>query len=199
VLNSIGLLQPDWNCSIWERLDPDWRETDLDRSLSPGQTAINLFERVPKILLYFYRCQRSMEWIIWDPHGEVRNASHVQVLVDPNPFGIEHESKIPILRDWIAHWVVRTSQDTNWNWLFWRPALFLYIHLFIVVVNVLRNRNLRFTLLAAPILIQSITFSLLFALPNFRYHYAVYLVSLISLPLLFSPPITLNDKAPIKE
>jgi len=199
VINSINILSSDWDCAIWDRLNPDWRETDLDRSLAPGQTAINLVERVPKILIYFYRCQRSMEWIIWDPYGEVRNASHVQVLVDPNPYGIVHASKLPILRDWVSDWVVQTSQNNSINWLFWRPALFLYLHLFIVAVNVLRYRNLRFTLLAAPVLIQSITFSLLFALPNFRYHYAVYLVSLISLPLLFSPSISMNDKARINE
>jgi hypothetical protein len=131
-----------------------------------------------------------LEWVIWDPNGEVRNASHVEVLDDPNPYGIQPDSKIPAMREWISNWVIKTSHDTNLNWFLWRPALFLYLNLFLSAVLIIRNHNLRFGLLSAPILIQSITFSIILAEPNFRYHYAVYLVSLISIPLFFSPPMT---------
>jgi hypothetical protein len=65
----------------------------------------------------------------------------------------------------------------------------LYITIFLVAVLVLRNRDLRFGLIAVPILIQSISFTLILAEPNFRYHYAVYLVALVSLPMFFLHPI----------
>jgi len=150
---------------------------------------VNLFDRIPNVLLYYGRCARSMEWVVWDPNGEVRNASHVEVLVDPNPYGIRADSKIPAMQEWISNWVIKTSHDTSLNWFIWRPALFLYLNLFLSAVLIIRNRELRFGLLSLPILIQSITFTIILAEPNFRYHYAVYLVSLISIPLFFSPAI----------
>lgn len=189
LLASLSPFSAEWSCSIRERIDPQWRDRDLDRSISFPQLAQNMFQRAPNVLLYFYRCARSMEWIVWDPYGEVRNASHVQVLVDANPYGIQHDSKIPALRDAIAQWVIRTSHDPSLNWFTWRPAFFLYLNLFIAALLILRNRDVRFGLISLPIVIQSITFSLLFAEPNFRYHYAVYLVSLISLPLLLAPAL----------
>lgn len=186
LIRSFGLITPKWDCRIGDKIDAEWRATDLDYSISPLELTSNLVQRLPRVLIYFYRCARSMEWIVWDPYGEVRNASHVEVLVDANPYGIQHDSKIPFLRDLIREWVIKTSHNPNINWFTWRPALFLYLNLFVSLVLVLRYRSIKFGLISLPILIQSITFSLIFAEPNFRYHYAVYLVSLASWPLLFS-------------
>jgi hypothetical protein len=192
MISSIELSSPNWSCNIWATLRPDSFNTDLNRSISPEQITVNLLHRIPNILAYYGRCSRSLEWIVWDPYGEVRNASHVEVLVDPNPYGIKPDSKIPAMRAWISNWVFKTSHDTNLNWFIWRPAFFFYLNLFVSAVLIIRNHNLRYGLLSIPILIQSITFTLILAEPNFRYHYAVYLVSLVSIPLLFSPPIIEN-------
>lgn len=194
LIESFAIITPDFRCPIGDKISPDWRTTDLDYSLSPIEVAGNLVQRLPRVLIYFYRCARSMEWIVWDPYGEVRNASHVEVLVDANPYGIQHDSKIPWLRDLIRDWVIKTSHDPNLNWFFWRPAFFLYVNLFVILVLILRYRSIKFGLIALPILLQSVTFSLIFAEPNFRYHYAVYLVSLVSWPLIFSSPHQLPDE-----
>lgn len=186
VIASLNPAASAWSCTVWQRLDPTWRQTDLDLSPSFPQLITNVIQRVPAVFLYYLRCERSMEWVVWDPYGEVRNTSHVQVLVDPNPFGLRHDSQIPLLRDWIASWVMTTARDPNLNWFIWRPAFFLYFHLMVMGVLVLRHRDFHFLVPSIPILIQSVTFSLILAAPNFRYHYAVYLVSLISFPLLFS-------------
>lgn len=186
LIQSFGLITPDWSCKIGNKINPDWRKTDLDYSISPLELASNLVQRLPRVLVYFYRCARSMEWIVWDPYGEVRNPSHAEVLVDSNLYGIRHDSKIPWVRDIVRDWVIKTSYNPNLNWFTWRPAFFLYINLFVSLVLILRYRSLQFGLISLPILIQSITFSLIFAEPNFRYHYAVYLVALASWPLLFS-------------
>jgi hypothetical protein len=192
LVSSIDFSSPNWSCSIGANLFPDKINTDLNRSISPVRITVNLLHRIPNILAFYGRCSRSLEWIVWDPNGEVRNASHVEVLVDPNPYGIQPDSKIPALRAWISDWVTKTSHDTSLNWFIWRPAFFLYLNLLVAAVLIIRNHNLRFGLLSVPILIQSITFTLILAEPNFRYHYAVYLVSLISIPLLFSPTIMEN-------
>jgi hypothetical protein len=190
LVSSIELTSQNWSCNLWTKINPDRLNTDLNHSISPIKIGANLIDRLPHVLSYYARCARSLEWVIWDPNGEVRNASHVEVLDDPNPYGIQPDSKIPAMREWISNWVIKTSHDTNLNWFLWRPALFLYLNLFLSAVLIIRNHNLRFGLLSAPILIQSITFSIILAEPNFRYHYAVYLVSLISIPLFFSPPMT---------
>jgi len=189
VVSSIGLLSPNWNCSIRSKLTPEASGVDLNRSITSVQVMENIIRHLPNLLAYYGRCARSLEWIVWDPNGEVRNASHVEVLDDPNPYGIFPDSQIPAVRAWITNWVIKTSHNTNLNWFIWRPALFLYLNLLVAAVLIIRNHHLKFGLLPVPILIQSITFSLILAEPNFRYHYAVYLVSLISVPLLFSPPL----------
>jgi hypothetical protein len=190
LISSIKLTSPNWGCDIWTKISPDSSVVDLNRSIRSKQMMVNLLHRIPNILTYYARCARSMDWIVWDPNGEVRNASHVEVLVDPNPYGIQPDSKIPAMREWISNWVIKTSHDTSLNWFIWRPAIYLYLNLFLSAVLVIRNRELRFGLLSVPILIQSITFTLILAAPNFRYHYAVYLVALISIPLFLSPAIT---------
>jgi hypothetical protein len=194
LVSSIQLTSPAWSCSIWTDITPVMIKTDVDQSISPVQILGNLIARIPNLLSYYMRCARSMEWIVWDPNGEVRNPSHAEVWIDQNPYGIQPDSKIPAMREWLSNWVVKTSYNPNLSWFYWRPAIYLYINFFLSIVLMIRNRDLRFGLLSAPILIQSITFSLILAEPNFRYHYAVYLVSLIMLPLFFSPPITKDKK-----
>lgn len=194
IIRSMQIWPPNWNCSIWSKNNPEWKNSSIDKSQPKMDIVVNFAKRIPKILLYNYRCERSLEFIVWDPYGEVRNASHVEVLVDPNPFGIVADSKLPALRDFIANLVIKTSYNPNLNWLFWRPALFLYITFFTISILILRNRNFRFSLIIIPALLQAITLTLIFAAPNFRYYYATYLVALITIPLIFSP--RMNGKTP---
>jgi hypothetical protein len=191
LVSSMNILSPNWNCSILN-ISADRLNADLNYSITTTQIITNLFRHLPNLLMFDARCSRSLEWVIWDPFGEVRNTSHVEVLVDPNPYGIKPDSKIPALREAITNWVYKTSHDPNLNWFIWRPALFLYINLVVSMVLIIRNHDIRFGLLSVPILIQSISFTLILAAPNFRYHYAVYLISLISIALLFSPSMTKN-------
>lgn len=192
LLNQISVTG-NWSCKIWRKLNPQWRETDMDPSLAFTHVVSNALRYLPRILLYDYRCLRSMEWIIYDPYGDVYNPSHAEYWIDPNPFGITPASKLPAFQKMVSAWVSRTAHDPSVSWIVWRPATFLYLHLFVVAVLLLRRRDIRISLLAAPILIQSVMFSLIPLAPNFRYHYAVYLVSLMFWPLLFSASV--RDKA----
>lgn len=189
LLKSMEIYPPNWDCSVWTELSANWKETSINRSQPFADVMKNSINRLPKILLYNYRCERSLEFVVWDPYGEVRNASHVEVLVDPNPFGIVADSKLPGLRNVIASFVIKTSHDPKLNWFVWRPAFFLYILLFTTSVLILRHHNLKYILLIMPALLQAVTFTLIFAAPNFRYYYATYLMALITLPLLFSPAV----------
>ncbi len=173
------------NCKVWSKLKPQW-EQNIDPSISFSQIASNAVRNLPIALLYDYRCRRSMEWIIYDPYGDVYNPSHAEYWIDANPFGIVPDSKLPALREYISAWVSRTAHNPKLSWLIWRPALYLYLFLFVVFMIVLRTRCWKYLLMAAPVLIQSVLFTLIPLAPNFRYHYAVYLVSMIYWPLLFA-------------
>jgi hypothetical protein len=195
LISSFELFPKHWDCKIWPQINPDWKNTDLDRSISTFQAAGNIAQHAINILLYDYRCNRSMEWVVYDPITRIKNTSHVGVLIDPNPYGIKPASVLPDLRDWITKVVVNTARDPEINWFFWRPAFFLYLNLFITAVHIFRYRNVRFGLISLPILIQAITFTLVMAEPNFRYHFAAFLVSLISIPLIICPPPEIKKTA----
>jgi hypothetical protein len=187
LLLSIRPFSGDWECDIGRTLPlASTGETQSEQE-SLAQEFINLVKRSPNLLMYYYRCGRSIVWIIWDPFGPVYNPSHVELLIDPNPYGLIPASKIPALRSAISGFVVKTGKDTDINWLVWRPALYLYLFLFVISVQVLRQKNIRWYLTAAPVLVQSVAMTLLGVAPNFRLYYATYLITLLFWPLLFLP------------
>ena len=186
VLNSMNPLASSWDCSIIMQLSQAVKNEPPAINASLGQEAANLVKHLPGLLVYDYRCQRSLVWVIWDPNGQVLNTSHVEVLDDPNPYGIVPDSKMPYLQTRIANFVETTAKDTGINWLVWRPALYLYLFLFNVSILALTMKDWRYLLIAVPILLQSIEATLITISPNFRYHYAAYLLALLFWPLLFA-------------
>ena len=188
VIDEMSPINLNWDCSILTKVNQAYQAELPITNVSFSQEAVNLVAHIPNLLIYNYRCLRSLVWVIWDPNGLVLNASHVQVLDDPNPFGIVPDSKIPAMRDAIAEFVVNTSSNTGINWLVWRPALYLYVFLFIIAIQAARNRNPLLLLATAPILLQSIGSTMILINPNFRYHYAAYLMAFIFWPLLFNFP-----------
>lgn len=181
------LLSSERACDLPARLNRARQTEEVNPPTPAGQKIANLVRHAPQLLLFYYRCNRSLVWIIWDDHGEVRNTSHVELLIDSNPFGITPDSKLPALRDAITRYVYQTSHDPSLNWLVWRPALYLYVFLWVVCVAALKQKNPAILLAAAPLLIQSVLSTVINIAPNFRYHYAAYLNAWVFLPLLFLP------------
>jgi hypothetical protein len=187
VLSTMQSFSGNWECSIISQLN----QADQNDSKLPqgnfGEKAINLVRFSPALLLYDYRCNRSLIWIIWDPHGEVRDPSHAEYLIDSNSYGLLPDSKIPVLQTAISDFVARTAHDTEINWLVWRPALYLYLFFAVIAIHALRYKKMHLLFAALPILLQSIALTAVPSLPNFRYDYATYLVALIFWPVLFAP------------
>jgi hypothetical protein len=75
-----------------------------------------------------------------------------------------------------------------------RPALYLYLSVFFVLVIVLRRKDPRALLVLMPVLVQDIILFLVSYAPAMRYQYSNFLVGLFLLGLLFLPA-----KAPVKE
>ena len=147
----------------------------------------NLIAHAPSLFAFDFRCNRSLVWIIWDPSGEVRNPSHAEYWIDANAYGIIPDSKIPSLQSAVTNFVATTAHDPSINWLVWRPALYLYLFLLVVVICAMRRKNFWILFIAIPILLQSIGFMLIEAAPNFRYHYLAYLLALAFWPIIFVP------------
>jgi hypothetical protein len=184
-LKSMMDFSKGWDCTIAYSFEPPNQSDTLVNDKNFLQKAYNLARFAPSLLMYDYRCNRSLIWIIWDPYGEIRNPSHAQYWIDPNPYGITPDSKIPVLRSAITDFVVKTSQDPQINWLVWRPAIYLYLFLLTIAFTALRYKNFKLLLTTGPILIQAIGATLIPLLPNFRYHYAAYLLALLFWPILF--------------
>jgi len=187
VLRSMDPLSNTWQCSVLASL------SQADINSGPGyqenlvEKGLNLVKHGPRLLAYNYRCNRSLVWIIWDPNGEVRNPSHAGYWIDPNPYGIEPASKIPQLEEVVTNFVLKTAHDPGINWLVWRPALYLYLFLLVIIICALRTKNALILLAAAPVLIQSLSYMMITMPPNFRYHYLIYLLALSFWPVIFMP------------
>jgi hypothetical protein len=193
---SMNPLSNAWQCSIVSSLGSAGRAMG-DKPENLPQKALNLLKRSPSLLAYDYRCNRSLAWIIWDPNGEVRNPSHAEYWIDPNPYNILPNSKIPALQPLITQFVARTAHNPSINWLFWRPALYLYIFLAAVALAALRQKNIWLLVVTAPALAQSVSFTLINMPPNFRYHYAIYLLGLAFWPMILMPQAQTQTEQPM--
>lgn len=176
-----------WECDITNEIKTLSQEEGLGREESIGESAVNLMKRAPGVLLYSYRCRRSIVWIIYDPYGPIYNPSHAQYWIDDNPYGIKPDTKFPYLREKASAFVDYTSSNPKVNWLIWRPALFLYLFLLVVAVLTLKYKDSRVLLLSLPILLQSLISTIILIQPNFRYHYGAVLLALLFWPILFAP------------
>ncbi len=67
----------------------------------------------------------------------------------------------------------------KWNWLTWRPALYLYLFLFGVVVAAVRAGRWRYLLLAVPVVVQVAAMSIFVVTAEFRYQWCLILVGLL--------------------
>jgi hypothetical protein len=83
----------------------------------------------------------------------------------------------------------KLSYRPSLHWLFWRPALFMYLFFAGCIVAALRSRNAKYLLVALPIFVQTgMMMSLSFSC-DFRFHWGTYLIGiLLSGYLLFAIP-----------
>ncbi|OQY90318.1 MAG: hypothetical protein B6D39_08440 [Anaerolineae bacterium UTCFX2] len=187
VIQSIRPFSGNWSCDLTapyqavQQMDGSGQEENI------FQKGINLISRSPNLMYYYYTCRRAFSWIVWDPYGFIDNTSHTRYLVDPNPYGIVPASKLPAVRERVSEFVYWSSLDNQISWLVWRPALYLYLFLFTIAVQVLKYRDWKLFIASAPLVLQAIGFTLLFTMLNFRLQYAVYLAALLFWPLLFAP------------
>ena len=197
----------DADRALLERLLPldEWRRRYSCYGLDPllyGAPAMNgaLFDvdaytdlwlrlavRNPATLIQHQWCLTSLIWRVMQPTDGYLYAWH-KILIGARgkDVGLTPSSVLPGLRDLLASWLTSLERPEV-IWLVWRPATYLYLALFCVLVASIQRRSLRTLGLAVPVLAQSLVWMLVLTVQDFRFQYPVYLIALVSVGLLFVP------------
>ncbi len=81
------------------------------------------------------------------------------------------EPKVPL--PGVVNWTFRNT------WLFWRPALYLYLILFSMAIAMLREGSTRVAPLLIPVLLQTGCLALAALTQEFRYQFPIYMIGLL--------------------
>lgn len=174
-----------------QSLDTTFLEKNSDQIVD---LFLKLTIRNPKITFEHFLDMSNMIWQVRLLPGEIGHTVVFALLPDgtvktsvPDPYGtgLKPNSKIPQLTYPLAFYV-QTLTDNSYVFL-WRPALQLYILLFLNLVYAVRCRNIRLMLISLPIIVHIAMWMLIITSPDYRYQYPIFLTaSLLSPFLLFS-------------
>jgi hypothetical protein len=104
-----------------------------------------------------------------------------------NRLNVSFSPKLPWLTRPLLTFVMNTD-DPGWQWLVWRPAIYLYMSILMIFVSAWRSQIHKLLLLLVPILIHSAILVVSISSPDFRYQYPIYLFALLFWPLLLVKP-----------
>lgn len=143
---------------------------------------LELTRRNPHVTLNHLACVTGMLWklsqstdftsgpfIFQSPAGRLET---VHELPDSPRF----EPVLPELGQRMLRLVVRTL-DRDLSWLFWRPAVPLYLAFLACAVACVRRRSWRPAVLLLPLVLHTLALALIITAQDMRYQYPVFLVS----------------------
>lgn len=151
---------------------------------------LRLALRNPQVLLRHQLCVTSMIWRVTEPRDGYINTIGFDMY--PNSYGLALSSAFPAFSS-EAKKLLYWSNEPARVWYFWRPAIYLYLTLAVVTLLALRLRSGRVMLLSVPSLANSLVLMALITVQDFRFQYPIYVIGLLSLPLL------LIKRSPFKE
>jgi hypothetical protein len=149
--------------------------------------------RNPGVTLRHLICSSALVWRITEPADNLLEGPAVWVSDDDTVIvtfgypiaGFEPASLLPSYRLPLAKWIMRTVHDPSLSWLFWRPALYLYLSFAGFAVASLTRGDRRFLLCVVPVAVHSLTLAPIVLVEHFRFQYPVFLVgALLGAPLL---------------
>jgi hypothetical protein len=153
----------------------------------------------PKVNLRHLACSSSLLWRITEPPGGFISGPALWVSDDdgvisvvPNDLGISSASRLPTLLLPAARFIMMTVLQPEFSWLFWRPALYLYLALMGGGAMSVLRRDWRFMLFLVPIGLQSLTLAPIVLVEHFRFQYPVFLVGLLLGAPLLAGSLTIN-------
>jgi hypothetical protein len=155
---------------------------------------VALMLRRPEVTLEHWKNSSRLIW-------QVRNSpvypaaifvvDHRALRYDTSMLGAPPEKWIfePSDIGWTPPPLVQTFYAPNYQWLAWRPALWMYLFFAGCTMAAVRSRNWKYLLVALPIFTQEGIMTISSISPDFRYHWGVTLTGiLMSGYLLFAIP-----------
>ena len=193
---------PDWNyycCYVGTiSYDNDFeRDRFLASSSENRKLALDLFLRDPLVDVQHTVCSAELTWRFNDNQCYMKSTHGFNSWVPgkvswivPNDAGLKNDSILPALVTPYVDALRTFGFRDDFLVVYLRPALYLYLSAFFVMVVILRRSDYRAGLIVLPLIIQSIILFLISYAPAIRYQYSNYLVGLYLLGILFLPGST---------
>jgi len=179
-----------YNCQNSARLF--WNKSRTSGSLEENAPSLNriAFQAIRRHPSIFAKHERCLTAIIWQimPWGQDWLAIPPIGIVNANgvtPPGLRFAPKVSTIHEIvksIRSWSLRPSIV----WLTWRPAIYLFLLVFLTTVLVLVRRDHRYWCLAAPGLLNSLSLVPFLGSQDYRYQHGMVATVLLTLPLIFS-------------
>ena len=190
---------PDWNyycCYVGTiSYDNDFQRDRFLASSSENRTlALDLFLRDPWVDVEHTVCSGELTWRFNDNQCYMKSSHGFNSWVPgevswivPNDAGLKEDSKFPALVTPYVDALRIFGFRDDFLVVYLRPAMYLYLAAFFVMVVIMRRNDFRAALIVLPLAIQSAILFLVSYAPAIRYQYSAYLVGLYLLGLLFLP------------
>jgi hypothetical protein len=198
---------PDWNyycCYVGTiSYDNDFeRERFLSSSPENRKLALDLFLRDPLVDVQHTVCSGELVWRFNDNQCYMKSTHGFNSWIPGevswvlnNDVGLKDDSKIPALVTPYVDALRFFGFRDDFMVVYLRPALYLYLAAFFVMVVIIRKRDYRAALIVLPLVIQSAILFLVSYAPAIRYQYSNYLVGLYLLGILFLPGVVDQGKS----
>jgi hypothetical protein len=143
---------------------------------------LELTRRKPQVTLDHIACTSAMIWKL-SQGNELTNGPFMYetaagkiTTIHEAPDAPAFSPVFPELGQWMLRSVVSTF-DRDISWLFWRPAVPLYLVFLACAVACLRRRSWRPAALLVPLFLHTLALLLLINSQDLRYQYPVFLMS----------------------
>ena len=164
------------------------REAVVGNLSSLQDVLVRIVKENPGIAVRHLLCASSLVWEISQPEEGYFFAYELNIYLSnkyyqfkPGQFKIQIHSLLPSLQKFYVYLI-----ETTTIWPLWRPALYLYLSIFCGIIFSIRRRSWKDTLFLLPVVFQSMSLFIINSTQEVRYQYPVYLVSLLSLALIFT-------------
>lgn len=174
---------------------PDFDSSLFMRNSSYNlQMAFTLFLQDPLIDIKDQLCASEMDWrflnnqcVFKSLHPFDIKAGEIQSWIADNDFGLAENSLLPQIIPFYYTILDKVGVFSGVSTPLLRPAFYLFAALLILIGTGVRLRNMKVLVAALPVILQTGILALVNFAPAFRYQYAVCLIGLFCLGLLFLP------------
>lgn len=155
----------------------DWQKFH-DNKTEYIKTWISLVFKNPGIATQAYLARTNMIWQIVSP-SDLKLSVGMQV--QKNKYKITMKPKLPQVKFVLSKTAALTAKN-QLNWLFWRPAIYMYF-IFLISFLIIKRKNFKALTVFVPVLANTAGLALITTSSQPRYFYATVLVAPIALLL----------------